>query len=1059
MLVVLGTALAYAAAGALALMLAGPPGYASPLYPSAGIALAAVLTYGRVALPGVLLGAFAVNCGLGLVRHQSGLDLLLLPLMIALGATLQAGLGAWLVRRFVGPAVVLNAPRDIARAGLLGGLLACTVSASIATPALWAAGAVPAAGAIANWLTWWSGDALGVLITAPLVLTVIGQPAADWRPRRRTLGVPLLLALCLLAVAVFETSRLDRDRQLAVFERVATRLADAAQSRLGAAQHALQALHGAARIAGGLDRSSLRTASRWWLAQPIQLQAMGYSVRLANERVPAFEAAARADGERAFYVFDLDGGSARAQSGEVVVLRHIEPDLGNAAALGLNALSVNAARAAINATRHSGEPAATAVFQLTQSTHHEIGLVLYQALYSGQPVTEADRQAQFSGVVFVTLRTEDAMAGLTTAAESFMHWCLVDEAAPSTAERHVAGPAGCENAVLAAGHFSLDRELPFGGRTFTLRLRADPATLPGNQREAAWLLSLSGMSAAAMLGALLLTVTGHSRRTELAVRAGTQELRGQVSERLQAEAALRESSERLRSILDNVPLGIIFLDPQGHLIECNSRFCSMTGQPPTALLGRSVAQLVHSDDAAAIRRMRRALLLGQAPGPLEAIRLHSSAGTSAEHEITVRVSASALRGANGEMVRMVGVVEDITEHLRLEASEKALQRAEAANLAKNEFLSRMSHELRTPLNAMIGFAQLLGLDRDPGLLPHQREWTQQIQRAGWHLLEMINDTLDLARIESGSVQLTLAPLAVQPLVAACHAMVAALATQRRVSLIDRLSEDGAVDVAVLADSTRLKQVLTNLLSNAIKYNREGGSVTVSAKRVGVLAGPMVEITVADTGLGMTAAQQAALFQPYNRLGREQSSIEGTGIGLVISRLLAERMGGTLEAQSVQGRGSTFTLRLPAAARAEPAAARYTNTSPAPYQQRLVHYVEDNETNIEVMRGVFAQRVQIRLETSTLGLDGLAAIRNTQPDLVLLDMQLPDISGLELLRHLKQDDSVASIPVVVVSADATLQQTQNALTSGALHYVTKPLDVARFLQIVDEVMEAADTRWG
>ena len=1061
-LVALGTALAYAAVGALALLLAGPPGYASPLYPSAGIALAAVLTYGRAALPGVLLGAFAVNAELGLLRHQSGMDLVSLPLLIAFGAMLQAGVGAWLVRRFVGPAVVLNAPRDIARAGLFGGLLACTISTSIATPALWATGAMPASAALANWLTWWSGDTLGVLIAAPLVLTVIGQPAADWRPRRRTLSAPLLLAMCLLAVAVFETNRLDRERQHAVFERVATRLADGAQSRLGSAQHALQALHGAASITGSLDRDSLHTASRWWLAQPIQLQATGYSVRLPTDRVAAFESAAHAQGESNFRVFDRDDGSARAQSGEVVVLRHIEPEAGNAAAQGVNALSVPAARAAINASRLSGEPAATTVFELTQSSHREIGLVLYQALYSGQPTTPEARLAQFSGVIFVTLRTEDAMAGLATPAESFMHWCLVDEAAPVIAARHVAGPAGCESAVLAAGQFGLDRQLPFGGRNFTLRLRADSATLPGSQREAAWLLSLSGMAAAAMLGALLLTVTGHSRRTELAVRAGTQELRGQVVERLQAEAALRESGERLRSILDNVPLGIIFLDPQGHLIECNTRFCDMTGQPAPALLGRSVAEMVHSDDAAAIRRMRRDLLQGRAPSPLEAVRLHVTAGTSAGHEITVRVSASALRGADGALVRMVGVVEDITEHLRLEASEKALQRAEAANLAKNEFLSRMSHELRTPLNAMIGFAQLLGLDRDPGLLPHQREWTQQIQRAGWHLLEMINDTLDLARIESGSVQLNLMPVAVQPLVAACQAMVAALATQRQVSFIDRLDEDGLAGVAVLADNTRLKQVLTNLLSNAIKYNREGGSITVSARRVGVLAGPAdsaVEIIVADTGLGMTAAQQAALFQPYNRLGREQSGIEGTGIGLVISRVLAERMGGTLEARSVEGQGSTFTLRLPAAARAEPAAVRYTDTSPAPYQQRLVHYVEDNETNIEVMRGVFAQRAQIRLETSTLGLDGLAAIRNTQPDLVLLDMQLPDISGLELLRHLKQDDSVASIPVVVVSADATLQQTQNALTSGALHYVTKPLNVARLLEIVDEIMEAADTRWG
>jgi CheY-like chemotaxis protein len=222
---------------------------------------------------------------------------------------------------------------------------------------------------------------------------------------------------------------------------------------------------------------------------------------------------------------------------------------------------------------------------------------------------------------------------------------------------------------------------------------------------------------------------------------------------------------------------------------------------------------------------------------------------------------------------------------------------------------------------------------------------------------------------------------------------------------------------------------------------------------------MVELAVADTGLGMTGEQLGALFQPYNRLGREGSGIEGTGIGLVISRRLAELMGGTLTASSEAGRGSVFTLRLPAADADEAPRPVYSDTSPAPYQQRLVHYVEDNETNIEVMRGVLAQRAQIRLQTSQLGLDGLAAIRAEQPDLILLDMQLPDISGLELLRHLKQDDNVAHIPVVVVSADATTHAAAQALTAGAAHYVTKPLDLAQFLQIIDTLLENAETRWG
>jgi signal transduction histidine kinase/CheY-like chemotaxis protein len=447
--------------------------------------------------------------------------------------------------------------------------------------------------------------------------------------------------------------------------------------------------------------------------------------------------------------------------------------------------------------------------------------------------------------------------------------------------------------------------------------------------------------------------------------------------------------------------------------------------------------------------MRRDLEHGAADSFLEDVVLRHAQG----QERLARVAAAALRDPQGRLSRMVAVVQDITEQLRLEASERALHDAQAASRAKSEFLSRMSHELRTPLNAMIGFTQLLGMDREPCLSAHQQEWAQQILRAGWHLLEMINETLDLARIDSGAIKMALVPVDVVPLAAACISMVSTGAQQRGIRIEEAISPEVG---AVLGDATRLKQVLTNLLSNAVKYNRDEGRVTLSARRLGQ---EQVEVTVADTGMGLTPEQLAALFQPYNRLGREGSGIEGTGIGLVISRRLAELMGGTISVASEAGAGSVFTLRLPAAPAPEKPVARFTETSPAPYQQRLVHYIEDNETNIEVMRGVFVQRAQIRMETSMLGLDGLAAIRRQRPDLILLDMHLPDISGLELLRHLKQDDAAADIPVVVVSADATPEHMREALVSGALHYVTKPLDVPRFLQIVDDILEAVETRWG
>jgi signal transduction histidine kinase/ActR/RegA family two-component response regulator len=459
---------------------------------------------------------------------------------------------------------------------------------------------------------------------------------------------------------------------------------------------------------------------------------------------------------------------------------------------------------------------------------------------------------------------------------------------------------------------------------------------------------------------------------------------------------------------------------------------------------------VHAEDRAPNRSLNARLLDGSLPVAVRELRLRRADGT----DLQARATVTVLRDAGGQPQRLVGVVEDISEHLRLAESEHARAAAEASSRAKSEFVSRMSHELRTPLNAMLGFAQLLGMDRRPALASHQQAWTTQIQRAGWHLLEMINDTLDLARIESGVVELNTQAVELAPLVHASMALVSTAADKRGIVLAEALD---ARAVAVMGDETRLKQVLTNLLSNAVKYNREGGRVTVLSRLVGE---QQVEITVRDTGLGMTAAQMASLFQPYNRLGRESSTIEGTGIGLVISRRLAELMGGLLVAASTEGQGSAFTLRLPRAAFTDSGSPIHGVPEQAPaYRRRLVHYIEDNETNVEVMRGILSQRPQIGLEVSLNGLDGLAAVRQRRPDLILLDMHLPDIGGLELLRHLKHDDAVADIPVLVLSADATPARMEEALTLGAAHYLTKPVDIASFLQTLDQSLTDLDTRWG
>ncbi len=1032
----LGVALVHLLLSLLAETLGDKTFYAGPVNPAAGMALGAVLAFGRAGLAGVVLACAVlppVQAALGLPNGG-------LPLVhewaIGLGVALQAGVGAALLRRWLQQPLSLSTPHSILCAGVLGGLLASTISPSLFTLVHGAADQVAKQALPSLWLARWLADAIGVLLVAPVVLSFFGEPAADWRPRRRWVAVPLLLALALLACSALAFERLHAQRALASFERDAARLANAAEARLVAPLLALRALHSAVATNPEPDTSSLQRATDWWLAQPYQLQAMGIARRApAREGPPPDGTAAPAlpTAER-----------AAAPSGDAMVVQQVLPQPANGPLLGLNLLTVDSARLALQAARLSGQPTVSSGPDLPGLLADETALMLYLTLQDSTPAAEAPRARPSGGVVFVALSVQRALTGLREAELAHLEWCLLDAMPSGPAQRRLAGASGCElRPALTGSPFHQTRRLMLADRVMELRVNSSADRLPSTLTRARWVLPVVGLLSSALLSALLLIMTGQARRTEQAVHERTAELRREMTVRTEAQQALNVSEQRMRAILDNLPLGIALMTAEGRLLECNPRLCNMLGRSSEHLRGESVLVCFEAGEEQRVRNLRHRVLQQRGTvDSVDSLKLRAANGRVTE----VRVVASALFNEDGGIGHVVAAVQDMTAHHQLLESELALDRAETANRAKSEFVSRMSHELRTPLNAMIGFAQLLALNEHPRLSVRQMEWAQQIQRAGWHLLAMINDTLDLARIESGATRLSLEAVKLAPLLTACRDWVQQGAAQRGVRL--QLSIDPGVP-AVLADSTRLKQILTNLLSNAVKYNRESGSVDITARQAD---GRHVEIVVQDTGLGMTTEQLSSLFQPYNRLGQENSSIEGSGIGLVISRRLAELMGGTLQAQSMAGEGSVFTLRMPATSERARAEAQPEPPGPGRYQHRLVHYVEDNPTNVEVMRGVLLQRSQITLQTSTLGLDGLSAIRHSRPDLILLDMQLPDISGLELLRHILSDDQLASIPVIVVSAEATPQNMERALTLGARHYVTKPLNIAVFLALLDEVLE-------
>ena len=398
--------------------------------------------------------------------------------------------------------------------------------------------------------------------------------------------------------------------------------------------------------------------------------------------------------------------------------------------------------------------------------------------------------------------------------------------------------------------------------------------------------------------------------------------------------------------------------------------------------------------------------------------------------------------------RVAQVSRDVTVERTAEREINAARvEAERANLAKSEFLSRMSHELRTPLNAVLGFAQLLELDP---LSADQHESVTHIVRAGRHLLELINEVLDISRIESGQMTISLEPIAVAALLDELVALPGPLGQGRSIS-IDAAGAD--CDVHVLADRQRLRQVLVNLLANSVKYNREGGSVTVACV---VVAGGDLRISVTDTGYGIRPDQLERLFHPFERLGAEQSGVEGTGMGLALSKGLVEAMGGRIGVESELDRGTTFWVEL---GLVEGPLETYENERPAEEPRVVtragrthkVLHIEDNLSNLKLMERIIARRPDFGLISAMQGRLGIELARQHRPDVILLDLHLPDTSGRQVLQRLRTYPETRDTPVIILSADATKTQIARLTAEGAAGYLTKPLDVRAFYELVDTVL--------
>jgi PAS domain S-box-containing protein len=531
------------------------------------------------------------------------------------------------------------------------------------------------------------------------------------------------------------------------------------------------------------------------------------------------------------------------------------------------------------------------------------------------------------------------------------------------------------------------------------------------------------------------------------------------AEQKQLDQRLRDQQFYTRSLIESNIDALMTTDPAGIITDVNKQMEALTGCTRDELIGAPFKNYFTDPERAEAG-------INQVLRGTKVTDYELTARARDGKETVVSYNATTFHDRDRKLQGVFAAARDVTERKRFERAlqennvelERAKAAAEKANLAKSDFLSSMSHELRSPLNAILGFAQLMISDAPPPT-PAQVASIDPILRAGWYLLDLINEILDLAQIESGKLALSLEPTSLSEVMTECQDMIEPQGQKRGISMtFPHFDKPSFVD----ADRTRLKQVIINLLSNAIKYNRSNGTVVVTCAP----SGPeRIRIGVTDTGAGLPPEMLIQLFQSFNRLGRETTAEEGTGIGLVMSKRLVELMGGTIGVESTVGTGSMFWFDLNSAAAPSLTldSPEFAAIAPAEVQDgaplRTLLYVEDNPANLQLVAQLIARRPDMRLLSARDGNSGIRLARAHCPDVILMDINLPGIGGIEAMKILHDDPLTAHIPVVALSANAMPRDIEKGLVAGFFRYLTKPIRINEFMDTLDVALEFAERAAG
>ncbi len=1035
----------YFSLGELGLLLAIPPGYASAIFPASAVAVVAVLKIGTRALSGVWLGSFAINLGISWQLGSLSPQDYSIAASIALGACMQAWLAGYLVHWRIKDAWQrLDQDSDIIGFLLFAGPVACLFASSWAALTLLVNGVISANELSFTWWNWWAGDTLGVLLFAPILLNLIFRREQPWRSRLSSVVTPTLVLTAIIVVVYIFVS--DKDSKLIKyrFENYGQSLSYLIDQKLQAYHETVGSLASLMTISPQLTQADFATFTRPIFSEHNDINALSWNPVVTPKQRAAFEARfGRENAVADFRIVERDTSqrlvTAKPRDWYVAV-GYIAPLASNYKALGYDIASNPDRLSTISEAMRTRQMTATPPVRLIQDSGEHAGLLLLQPVY-GRQAAANDMPLGFAVGVF---KIEEMLIQQTDKyLPAHLGFSLEDLAAEASNRLIYRNR---EPLAVGQQFISWKRTLNFAGRAWQISLYPTTEFLTNERSLFAWSVLATGLIVASMLQAMLLGISGRALAIQRRVDQQTQEIVHQAAVLQDNQQHLQREKEKYQILMHASGDGIHILDLEGHVVEANQKFCDLLGYQHHEIIGmhlskweaffdpeQMAAKFKQNFDAENVFETRHRCKDGKV--------------------IDVEVSAKAIEIDNQWL--LWNSSRDIGERKRLQqALTLAKETAEHAAELKSRFLANMSHEIRTPMSGIIGLTQL---SLEQNMHPELRDYLEKILLSAQTLLGILNDILDLSKIEAGRMIVERAPFDLRVVLTAVHNLFGARASENGLQFEIVIADD--VPHRLVGDALRLQQILINLISNAIKFTPQG-FVRVSATALSYKAGQAkIGFKVTDSGIGIESQMLEKLFKPFSQLDDSISRrFGGTGLGLNISRDLLKLMGGNIDVVSQPGLGSCFSFFLwfdidssvadNIISKAETKQVGQLNTvfkdNNRPLAGMRILVAEDNAIN-QLVIGKFLTMMGIEFALAANGEKALDALETGAFDAVLMDVGMPVMDGREATRRIRAIEKWRDLPIIALSAGITEQERNQCLSCGMNDFIGKPIDPVVFVE--------------